>query len=312
MNCHSISKQGIARLKILLAMTAFGTLGVFIRNIDLPTAEIAFWRGIIAFSILLGFILLKQRFTSFKKLNKKLGYFFISGIALGVNWIFLFEAYNHTSVALSTLSYYFAPTLMIIISAILFKEKLGSKQIICFLASTSGLILIIGVTKGGNDDLVGISYGLAAAVLYATVVIFNKGLGTIDGIMRTSLQFFAVAIVLFPYVYFTKGFQILQLDQTGLLNLLVVGIFHTGIIYYFYFTSLADLKGQQVAILSYVDPLIAVLISVFILWEPINKLQILGGFLILIFTLINEINLQKASGFSFIKSVLRKKTSSKL
>jgi len=229
-------------------------------------------------------------------LKKSIWKLFLSGGVMGINWILFFEAYNHTTVALTTLSYYFAPTVVIIASSILFREKLNVKQVICFLASTAGLVLIIGVSSGGGNDLVGILYGLGAALLYAIVVLFNKSLGEIHGIVRTWLQFASAVLVLGPYVYYTCGFQVAGLSSSGLVNLLIVGVFHTGVIYYLYFSSLAVLKGQQAAILSYIDPLVAVIVSVFILGESITILQLTGGVMILVFTLVNEIKISFGRG----------------
>lgn len=277
-----------ARLQIITAMIAFGTIGVFARNIPLPSSEIALWRGAIAFIILSVFMLTSGKFSGLPRHKEQLGKLCFSGVAIGFNWIFLFEAYRFTSVALSTLSYYFAPTIVILGSAIVFKERLSSKQVVCFLISTAGLVLIIGVSGGGSNDFIGILYGLGAAVLYGLVVLTNKATGEIDGLTRTWLQFAAAIIVLLPYSYLVGGFHILELQETGLVNLLTLGVVHTGIMYYFYFSALTHLKGQQAAILSYIDPIVAVLLSVALLHETITAWQLVGGLLILGATLANE------------------------
>lgn len=285
----SRKKENIARFQIIIVMLIFGTIGLFVKNIPLSPSEIALWRGTIAFFVLLIFMIFGGKIDEIGKIKNDLWKLFVSGAAMGFNWIFLFEAYNYTSVALSTLSYYFAPTIVILASSLLFKEKLSGKQIFCFLASTLGLVLIIGVSGGGNNDMIGILYGIGAAILYATVVLFNKATGNIDGITRTCIQFLSAIIVLIPYVYLTNGFHLREIDNFGIINLLVLGVFHTGIVYYFYFSTLSHLKGQQAAILSYIDPVVAVLLSVFILNESITTLQLIGGLMILAFTLINEL-----------------------
>jgi len=229
------------------------------------------------------------RYSGLSKYRSELGKLFFSGAAMGFNWILLFEAYRFTSVALSTLSYYFAPTLMVIGSFIVFREQLTSRQVLCFTISTAGLVLIIGVSGGGSSDLVGILFGLGAAVLYALVILTNKATGAIDGLTRTWIQFAAAIIVLAPYTYLVGGFHVLELDRTGLVSLLILGVVHTGIIYYLYFSALAHLKGQQVAILSYIDPIVAVVLSVALLQESITLLQLGGGLMILGATLLNEL-----------------------
>lgn len=279
----------VARLQIIIAMVAFGTIGVFIRYIPLPSSEIALWRGVIAFLVLTLFMMASGKVSGLSKHKDKLGKLLFAGAVMGFNWILLFEAYRFTSVALSTLSYYFAPTIMVIGSFIVFRERLSKKQIICFMVSTAGIVLIIGVAGGGSNDTIGILFGLGAAVLYALVILTNKSTGKIDGLTRTWIQFAAAIFVLLPYTYLVNGFHILELERTGLLSLLILGVVHTGIMYYLYFSALSHLQGQQVAILSYIDPIVAVVLSVTLLHESITKLQLVGGMLILGATLINEL-----------------------
>ena len=215
----------------------------------------------------------------------------LSGAAMGINWILLFEAYKYTTVAISTLSYYFAPVIVTILCPILFKEKLTKKQILCFIMSTLGLSLVIGITNlgsGGNDAL-GVVFGLGAAVFYATVILLNKFIKGIAGIQRTFLQFLSAIAVLTPYVLFTGGIHLNGLNGSGWICLLIVGLVHTGLTYCLYFSSLKELPGQEAAILSYIDPLVAVVIGVLLLGEPLSWQQLLGGGLILGFTLWNEL-----------------------
>lgn len=284
-----------AKIKIITAMTAFGTISLFVKNIALSSAEIAFWRGVIALGVLMAFMVLTKGFSQWHSVRPQLPKLFLSGAAMGFNWILLFEAYHYTSVALSTLCYYFAPTVVIIMSALIFREKLTPKQIICFVASTAGLVLIIGISggNGGGKDFIGVLYGLGAALLYATVVLLNKATGDIPGLTRTFFQFLAAVLVLLPYIAATDGFHVQTLDLTGTVNLLIIGVIHTGIMYFLYFSSLSQLRGQQAAILSYIDPLVAIIVSVLLLHETITGAQLVGGAAILIFTLLNEVTLKK-------------------
>ena len=211
-------------------------------------------------------------------------------MAMGFNWILLFEAYKYTSVSAATLSYYFAPIIVTVVCPFLFHEKLTKKQILCFTMSTLGVFLITGVPDFQNmgRDTIGILFGLSAAVFYATVILLNKFIKNVAGIHRTFLQFLAAVVTLIPYVALTSGFHINTLDSKGWINLLIVGLIHTGITYCLYFSSLKELPGQEAAILSYVDPLMAVIISVTILGESISLPQIIGGILILGFAIWNE------------------------
>ena len=157
--------------------------------------------------------------------------------------------------------------------------------------STLGLVLIVGIGEvGGGRDFVGILFGLGAAVFYAAVILLNKFIKNVEGIHRTFLQFLSAIVILIPYVIITSGVTLGNLNGIGWINLLIVGLIHTGVTYCMYFSSLKELPGQKAAILSYIDPLVAVLISVTVLSEPMTLRQVIGGILILGFTLWNEIS----------------------
>lgn len=280
-----------ARLSLITSMAMFGTLAPFVRNISVSSGELALYRAVLAALLIGAFLLVTRQSLSLKGLGRDLPLLLFSGMAMGINWILLFEAYQYTTVAISTLSYYFAPVIVTLVCPILFKEKMTKKQILCFVMSSLGLALVIGITdlgKGGNDAI-GVAFGLGAACFYATVILLNKFIKGITGIHRTFLQFLAAIVILIPYVSVSGGVHLDSLDSTGWICLLIVGLLHTGVTYCLYFSSLKDLPGQEAAILSYIDPLVAVIIGVVVLGEPLSWQQFLGGGLILGFTLWNEL-----------------------
>lgn len=284
-----------ARTMLVVSMTIFGTIGLFVRNIPLPSSEIALYRAVLAAILIGAFLLVTKQKIPFAKIKKEIPLLVLSGVAMGFNWILLFEAYKYTTVSVATLSYYFAPVIVTVACPILFKEKMGAKQVICFVMSTLGIVLITGIgdLSQGSSHIKGILFGLGAATLYATVILLNKFTKTVDGIHRTFMQFISAIAVLVPYVLFTDGVNIGTLNGRGWAFLLVIGLVHTGITYCLYFSSLKEMSGQKVAILSYIDPLVAVLISVVVLKEPLTPLQAVGGLMILGFTLWNEISPKK-------------------
>lgn len=280
---------------LAFSMVCFGTIGYFVRNIDLTSGEIALYRAFLAILIIGGYMLFTKQKTDFKKAKKELLLLAISGAAMGVNWILLFEAYKYTTVSVATLCYYFAPVIVTLACPLLFKEKMGAKQWVCFVMATLGLALITGLgnLSEGGDHLKGILFGISAAVFYATVVILNKYIKQVSGIHRTFLQFVSAFGVLLPYVLLTDGINLSSLNGVGWASLVTVGLLHTGVTYCLYFSALKDLPGQTAAVLSYIDPLVAVIVSVTLLGETITPLQLIGGALILGFTLLNEIKIKK-------------------
>ncbi len=279
------------RLMLITSMIIFGTLGPFVRNISVSSGELALYRAILAALLIAIFLIATKQKIPFANIKKQVPLLLASGVAMGINWILLFQAYKYTTVSAATLSYYFAPVIVTIVCPIIFHEKLTRKQIICFIMSTLGLVLITGIGDiNGGNDFIGILFGLGAAVFYATVVLLNKFIKNVEGIHRTFLQFISAIIILIPYVISTSGITLGNLNSIGWVNLLIVGLIHTGVTYCMYFSSLKELPGQKAAILSYIDPLVAVLISVTILGETITLWQMIGGVLILGFTLWNEIS----------------------
>ena len=284
-----MSETRKARLWLILSMTVFGTIALFVRRIDLPSGEIAFWRALLATLLLGGYMLMTRRRWSVSLRGRALPLLFLSGAAMGLNWILLFEAYRYTTVSAATLSYYFAPVLVTAACPILFGERLGKLRTLCFVCATVGLVLITAPASVGRGDAAGILLGLGAAVLYATVILLNKFIRGVQDIPRTFFQFLAATLTLLPYILLTGGFHLAAPDAAGWAALLTVGVLHTGVIYCLYFSALRRLPGQESALLSYIDPVVAVLISVFALGEPITPAQVVGGALIIGFSLWSEL-----------------------
>lgn len=285
-----MNKAMTPRLMLIASMVIFGTLGPFVRNIPVASGELALYRAVLAALLIGAFLLLTRQKIPFAAIRREVPLLLVSGMAMGINWILLFEAYKYTTVSVATLSYYFAPVIVTVVCPILFKEKLTGRQILCFVMSTLGLVLITGIGEvGGGRGMIGILFGLGAAVFYAAVILLNKFIRNVEGIHRTFLQFLAAIVILLPYVLMTGGVTLGGMNAVGWANLLIVGLVHTGLTYCMYFSSLKELPGQKAAILSYIDPLVAVLISVTVLGETMTAQQAIGGVLILGFTLWNEI-----------------------
>lgn len=280
------------KILMMASTSVFGVIGLFVRNIDLPTPELAMFRAIIAIITILAYKVIARQSMPWPAVKKALPLLFLSGVAIALDWIFFFLAVRLAPVSIATLTYYFEPTLVMIACTLLFKEHLTPRRLFCFFMATLGLVLIIGVSSGvdtGETTMVGIGCALTAAVFYTIIVILNKYVKDVDGIDRTLIQFVAALVVLVPFVLLTEGLHIGGLSTLGWVNLIILGILPTGIAYCVYFNCMRGMSGQEIAITSYFDPMVAVLVSVVVLGEPISALQLLGGAMILGFTLYNEL-----------------------
>ena len=229
---------------LLGAMSIFGTIGIFVRFIPLPSSAIAFCRAVLGLVFLLLVILLSGKKPDITTIKKNLLILIVSGIAMGFNWILLFESYRYTTVATATVCYYLAPLLLLLASPLL-GEKLTGKKLLCVVVALLGLVCISGVLQGSLpkvEELMGIGFGLGAAVLYATVMFLNKKLSPMSSYDKTALQLGSAAIVILPYLLLTEDVSGFSLNPIQWVLLLVVGIVHTGIAYWLYFGSMEKLS----------------------------------------------------------------------
>lgn len=297
-NAHNTQKNSPKSLAMLvLAMTIFGTIGIFRKMIPLPSALIAFFRGVIGTIFLIFLVKIRGKQLNHHLSGKVRFLLVLTGALIGINWMMLFEAYNYTSVSVATLCYYMEPTFVVLLSLLVFKEKLTFKKGICSFLALVGMVLVSGILEAGKlqkGDLTGVLLGVGAAIIYAIVVLLNKSLPGIDSYEKTVIQLGSAAIVLLPYLLFSGAFvgNVWNVQVIGLL--LFVGIIHTGISYSLYFGSMDGLRTQTVALFSYIDPIVALFLSAWILHERMTILGVIGAVLILGSAIVCEFDGGKA------------------
>ena len=282
-----------AKFRLMTAMFIFGTIGIFVRNIPLPSSVIALARGVIGTLFLIIFTKIRKIKISYTEIKNNLSILCLSGMLIGIHWIFLFEAYRNTTVAVATLCYYLAPVFVIIASPFVLKEKLTFKQIVCIGVALIGMIFVSGIfEKGGTENLQlkGIFFGIGAAIIYAVVILLNKHLKKISSYTMTIMQLGIAAAVLAPYTLLTQNTGSLTFNFTTLILLGIIGIINTGITYPLYFSAIQELKAHTIAIFSYIDPIVAILLSTLILREKPDVFTVIGGIMILGSTLISELS----------------------
>lgn len=278
------SNEKISRNHLILAMCIWGTLGAFRRFLDMPSSFIALARGILGTAFLIGYLVFRGKRIDLAAVRKNALLLLLSGIAIGFNWIFLFEAYCYTSVATATLCYYFAPILVILAVPIVLKEKLTTFKGLCALVALVGMVLVSGILEtgfSGSREIKGILLGLGAAVLYASVILMNKKMISIPALDKTVFQLGFASAALAPYVLFTVSKSEIVCSPAAVGILGILGLVHTGVAYLLYFGSMGNLKAQTVALLGYLDPVLAVILSAVLFGEALSVLGFLGAILIL-------------------------------
>ncbi|MFI3312329.1 MAG: DMT family transporter [Eubacteriales bacterium] len=268
-------------LMLLIPAILWGTLGIFVRNIDLPTMQTVFYRTVLAsISLVIIFYLSKKKLDK-KALKSQFFKLMVAGIAIGFNWVALFEAYKQTSVGVATVVYYLAPAMVIAASPFCYKERLTANKILGLLAAILGMMLVSFSAGVGDVSLAGIALAFGGAVLYAGITLVNKSIKGMDGFQVSMVELLCAVPVLFLYtaLFTTDGW--IMPDTTSLINLVIVGAFHTGICYGLYFSAVQKVPAQTAAMYSFADPFTALLVSVTVLGEAMTWMQVGGAVCIL-------------------------------
>lgn len=289
----------LSTLSIVGAMAIFGTIGIFRRFIPIGSGLLAMIRGIVGALGILVFMYAAKHRPHWNIIGRNAWGLILTGACIGFNWILLFEAYRFTTVAIATLCNYMAPVFVMAISPILLKEKLETKRILCILAAFIGMVLVTGVLgeKKAGSDIRGILLGLASAVLYAAAVLGNKQIAArpkaegLTGYDRTLIQVFVAGAVLIPYVLIRKEVDLSLWNAKVAIMVLIVCLIHTGLAYCLYFGAMDALSAQRIALLSYLDPILAVILSMIILREPMNLAEAIGAVIVLGATIVSELPL---------------------
>ncbi len=283
-----------ARIMVILSMLIFGTIGVLVKNIPLPSSVIALARSAVGAIFLILLTLITGKKIAFSVIGKNFMYLLPAGIFLGVNWILLFESYRHTTVAVATVCYYLAPVFIVLASPIILGERLTIRKMLFSAAALFGIVLVSGAFESGGISLMGILLASGAAALYAAIVLLNKKLDGISSNDATITQLAITAVILSVYVGFTEDFSSFSLTVSEGILLAVAGVVHTGIAYALYFGAVQKLDAQTSAIYSYIDPVCAVILSAAVLGEPMTLITALGAILVLGSTFLSEIMGKKA------------------
>ena len=280
----------------LIAMFIYGTIGIFRRLIPLSSAVIVCFRGFCGALFILVFCLIKKEKFVEKLPAKTMLLLILCGCLLGLNWMVLFEAYNYTTVSTATMCYNMGPMYLILLSPLLFHEKIGLKKGLCVLAALIGVILISGVIETGFpglSEMKGILLGLLSGVLYASVIILNKFLSGINAYFKTITELFFAGLCMIPYILMVGSLDLSGMDLRATIMLLMIGFIHTGVAYVLYFGSMDGLKASTIGIFSYLDPIVALILSALILGETMSIYGWIGSVLIIGGAVISEINFKK-------------------
>lgn len=288
-----MKKESKYKIEFLIVMCAFGILGPIIKAINLPSSAIACFRAWISTIVLTIYFVLSKRRISKETFKASIIPLIFCGICMAGDWIGLFESYNYTTVASATVAYYMEPIFVVIGCAIFLKEKIKKKHYICILVAFVGMAMVSGIVENGVpklSDLKGVLLAMLGGLFYAGIVLLNKKyLTDVDPVFRTDVQLCVAGIITIPYVCLTEDVSSFSLDTKSVLLLLFLGIVMTAFTYIFYFTNIVRIPTETAAIFSYGDPVVAVIVSVLFMHEPITIYGIIGAILVIGSAIVGEL-----------------------
>ncbi|MDO5708371.1 MAG: DMT family transporter [Andreesenia angusta] len=281
------------KIKLILALLIFGSIGIFVRHISMDSLDIVSWRIIIGTIFLISIYLISNRKIDKRAVIMNWKALLIGGITLASSWAFLFAAYKNTTIGMATLLYYCAPIFLFLISPFVFKEKIRKKAVIGILLAIFGMLIINWTNTEGGELSIGLVFGLISAVLYSIMILSNKFIKDMSGLDSTLIQFIVAEIVILIYKAI-DGENIIVMPESGdMIFILILGLFHTGLGCYLYFTSIARLEGPTISVISYIDPLSALVFSAIFLGEKMTYIQMVGALLIFGGTALSQIKIRK-------------------
>ena len=287
--------MNLERIKFITALVLYGTIGLFLRHVSLPSEIVVLFRGIIGSAFILSYLKLTDRHINITAIKNNALWLILSGIFLGLNWGFLFAAYMHTTIAIASLCNYTAPLIVILIAPIVLHEPLNKKKLPCVAAAFIGIILVSGAWEGVSEsvetagNLSGILLGLTSALCFVGLVICNRKIINISSFDKAVVQLAVSALTILPYVLINnRSAAALNWDMKSILIILTLGIVQTGIAYCFYFSGLGSLPVQTIAVLGYLEPVVSVICSSVFLHESMGITGWIGAILILGAAVISE------------------------
>ncbi len=293
-------------IKYIIASLIFGSNGIVSSHIDLPSSHIVLLRSFIgcAFLFIICFAA-RDKFVSMQY-KKQFVFLFISGMALGASWLFLFAAYLKIGVSVASLLYYCGPVIVMAVSPLIFKDKLTKFKVIGIISVFCGLYLINGANFGENGDISGVVLALFSAVMYAVMIISSKMVKDIRGRENAAMQMLGCFSIVAVATFFSHGFR-MDIHSEDIIPILILGVINTGIAIWFYFSSINRLPVYTVAVCGYAEPLSAVIFSVLFLKESMTALQIVGVFLIIGGAMFAELAGKKRAYCAAVPQLLQNK-----
>lgn len=283
-----------AYVKYVAGLILFGLNGIVSSKILLSSMNIVLFRTFLGSILLLGIFWCTRDKLQVRAYPKQTLMLVLSGVSMGLSWIFLYEAYVRIGVGMSSITYYCGPVLVMFLAPVVFKKKITLVNKVCFGVVFIGILLVSlpDMTGTAAMDGFGLVCGFASAVLHALMVIFTMKAPDITGVKNSMLQLMVSFFTVLVFALIKGGIQF-PTTTTEWFWLLFLGFVNTGLGCYLYFSEISKLPVTTVSILGYLEPLSAVVFAMLLLGETLSVFELIGGGMILAGAVVSEVTPDK-------------------
>jgi RarD protein len=268
-------------IKIITATLIFSFSPLVIKLIPLGAVSILWAINFIGV-LFLSFNLLRQkRLRELVLLKKRLLPFLALGVVFTVNNVLFLSSIKITTIANAIITHYLAPIFLVLLGILFLKERIERISVVAIIISLVGVAILLSPNDltFNNSHFLGLFLGTLSAIFFASEIIIKKYLSPLfDSDIITICYVWLSVIFLLPFVSFSN---ILSLDNGSLFALISLGVFVTVIGIPLFIDGIKGVRVQDVGVLSYIEPLGAILWGSLFISKTLPLTTFLGGALIL-------------------------------
>lgn len=264
-------------IQLHIAVFLFGVSGLFGKFLTQPSIIIVLGRVFFSSIFLyIGLTITKENLKL--KSRKDMLIIAFMGVILAIHWCTFFQGIKFSTVAIGLLTFSTFPVFVTFMEPFFFEEKLKKEDIILAFITFAGVTFVIPDFHMGNEMTIGVIYGILSSLSYAVLSLLNrKYVKEYKGVVIAFYEQLVSLAILLPFFFIMEP----VLTKKDIFLLLLLGTVFTGITHTLFINSLKDIKTQTAGIVSSLEPLYGILLSIFLLNEILSIKEIIGGTIIL-------------------------------
>lgn len=284
-----MNQKSQALLQVILATILLGGTTLFPKLIDLPVPSIILGRSIIAFLVILLFLLITRGAVKLKSMKEGTIVVVVS-LLMAAHWLTYFHSIKISTVTIAAISLHTYPIITVFLEPLFFRERLQRSDIAIAILALIGIILIVPKGDESNHITQGILFGVASAALFSLRNILNrKHLSHYSGATSMFYQLLIIILVLIP----GADMATFKTDSQSLIYLLLLGTIFTALPHSLFANGLRRLKAKTVGILACTQPFYAMVFAVVFLKEIPTIKTAIGGAIIILCAIYESMNHHK-------------------